>query len=93
MVNSPQYHSIEKRFGRPMRDVLVTLLSHYQRERVAVMLGINPNTLDRYLSANSLRSEPLRANVVKVIQTGAPATPAPASAAKAILAKATAVAP
>ena len=71
VVNSPQYRGIEARFAQPMRDVLITLLSRHTREHAAELLGINPNTLDRYLSANGLVAERFKANVVKVLGTGA----------------------
>lgn len=85
-INSQSYRETEARFGAPMRDILVVLLSRMNREDAAAVLGCNPNTLDRWLAANALSFG--RAYVVRSIGSGAVApAPVPAVVA-AIVAKA-----
>ena len=84
-VNSQAYREVEERFGAPMHDVLVVLLTRLPREDVARALGCNTNTVDRWLSANALSFE--RVPVVKSLQNGATAT-VPGGRAAAILAEA-----
>ena len=84
-VNSPEYKGVEARFGCPMRDVLVTLLSRMSREDAAAHLGCNPNTLDRWLAANALSYG--RAYVVRSLASGVPVSPPSSTLTAAILAK------